>query len=101
MVSAKPGWSHTISTVEEELDIIQEIIDENKTKLEDIEIYRHVGCFDFMPSGLSKKAGIIRLEEMLGITSEEVVCVGDGVNDYPMVRTCGIGSWNSIPERAC
>ena len=86
-------------SVEEELDIIQEIIDENKTKLEDIEIYRHVDCFDFMPSGLSKKAGIIRLEEMLGITSEEVVCVGDGVNDYPMFEHAGLALGIRIPEK--
>lgn len=83
---------------EEDFEVIQSIVDQNSDKIIDIDIYRHIDCFDFMPVGLSKKAGIIRLEEMLGVTAAEVACVGDGVNDYPMFEHAGLALGIRIEE---
>ncbi len=73
---------------DEEFDWIQKYIDDNE--LEDVDVYRHCDSFDIVPKGLNKKTGMEYLGNLLGITLEETIAVGDGVNDYPMFEYAGI-----------
>ena len=85
-----------------EFDVINRCISAIESQLRDITIYRHFDCFDFIPNGISKKSGLIRLGELLRIAPEETVCVGDGVNDYPMFEYAGLalGIHLTEPQRA-
>lgn len=74
---------------EEEFELIQQMIDENRDKIVDVDIYRHFDCFDFAPKGLSKFTSLQIIGEKLGISPEETVCFGDGVNDGPMFKYAG------------
>lgn len=42
------------------------------------------------PKGISKATGLQRVCDHLGITSEEVVAIGDGLNDVAMFRWAGL-----------
>jgi predicted mannosyl-3-phosphoglycerate phosphatase (HAD superfamily) len=46
-------------------------------------------CFDIIPTGIDKRAGIRLLAEQLNLMSEDIVAVGDGENDYPMFEYAG------------
>lgn len=82
-------------------------MDERKCAIEDV---KQLGGYEFeaaMPQsieitapGISKGAGIIMLGEMLGIKREEIMCVGDGMNDASMLREVGIpvAMGNAVPE---
>lgn len=74
----------------EEFDVIAGILKENEAMLYDVEIYRHVDSFDIVPKGISKKKGLQKLGEVLGISPQEMAAVGDGVNDYPMFEYAGL-----------
>jgi len=74
---------------EEEFEIITSILERYSNEIEDVDVYRHVDSFDITPKGISKKDGLKYLGELLGISSEEMVSVGDGVNDYPMFEYTG------------
>jgi Cof subfamily protein (haloacid dehalogenase superfamily) len=41
-------------------------------------------CFDVVPFGVTKGAGLTTLLRQLGIRPEETVCIGDSFNDVPM-----------------
>ena len=41
--------------------------------------------------GVNKGAGILKLGEILGISREEIMAFGDGMNDLEMVREAGLG----------
>lgn len=56
---------------------------------EDVEIYEHVDCFDVIPIGVNKQAGVLALAEYLGISCADLIAIGDGVNDYPMFEIAG------------
>ncbi|GBF75856.1 hypothetical protein PA598K_04289 [Paenibacillus sp. 598K] len=43
-----------------------------------------IDCLDIMPSGISKGVGAHALLEELGLTVDEVVCIGDSFNDLPL-----------------
>lgn len=73
----------------EEFDIIRTCIEENKEHVNDVLIYEHFDCFDIIPNGITKKSGIERLAKMVGVTPEEMIAVGDGINDYPMFEFAG------------
>lgn len=69
---------------EEEFSIIEELLHENAEKLQEVKVYRHIDCFDIIPEGIDKKAGVQLLAQQLELVPEEIVAVGDGENDYPM-----------------
>lgn len=46
--------------------------------------------FEVMPAGVDKGTALIRLGEMLGITSDEMAAIGDSDNDAAMLRTVGM-----------
>lgn len=72
-----------------EFTIIEEILSE-KNILQDVKIYRHVDCFDIVPEGIDKKEGVHVLAQYMGLTTKEIVAVGDGINDYPMFEFAGM-----------
>ena len=67
-----------------EFDAVQGCIDALSGEIRDVIIYRHCDSFDITPEGITKKSGLARLGRLLGISAEETIAVGDGVNDYPM-----------------
>ena len=78
---------------EAECEIIENLLEEHKECLVDVEIYRHIDSFDIVPVGIDKSRGMASLCELLQIDREETIAVGDGVNDYPMFAFsgCAIG----------
>lgn len=46
---------------------------------------------ELMPAGVDKGSGVRALAGMLGIPMEEVICVGDSLNDLPMIQAAGLG----------
>jgi HAD superfamily hydrolase (TIGR01484 family) len=74
---------------QEEFDIIAACIEQNRSNIHDVTVYRHVDSFDITPNGINKFAGLAYLGELTGISREETVAVGDGVNDYPMFAYAG------------
>jgi Cof subfamily protein (haloacid dehalogenase superfamily) len=45
-----------------------------------------VNCLDVMPRHVSKGAGLLALQEHLGVAPEETICIGDAFNDISMFR---------------
>ena len=76
-------------TKKEEFDTVNKCLEEYKDYVNDVIVYEHPDCFDITPNGITKKSGIARLAEMLDILPEEIVAVGDGINDYPMFEFAG------------
>ena len=74
---------------EKEFEVISNILEENKARLNDVEIYRHIDSFDIIPTGIDKRKGLEYLCNLMQIQPEEVIAVGDGVNDYPMFEFAG------------
>lgn len=64
-----------------------------------ITVYEHVDSFDVVPEGMDKHTGLARLCRELHIRQEEVMAVGDGINDIPMMEFCkysiGVGGLDS------
>ena len=58
--------------------------------VEDIIVYRQIDCFDIIPKDVSKRGGLERLGNLLGLENEDFIAVGDGVNDYPMFDFAGL-----------
>lgn len=85
---------------EHEFTRIQGCIEALQSRLEDITIYRHFDCFDFIPNGITKQSGLCRLGELLEILPEETVAVGDGVNDYPMFEYAGLSLGIHVADSA-
>ena len=71
-------------TCQEEFEEIQKILDDWMLGKEGIHVFRHIDSFDIVPAGIDKTIGIHYVLEQLGITTKEIVTVGDGVNDYCM-----------------
>jgi Cof subfamily protein (haloacid dehalogenase superfamily) len=51
----------------------------------------HPGGFDIMASGVTKSFGAQRLAQMMGVEAQEVLALGDHINDIGMLRWAGIG----------
>lgn len=56
--------------------------------------------FEFMNRDVDKGASLVRLGEMLNITTDEMIAVGDSYNDLTMIKTAGMGVAmdNAVPE---
>ena len=46
---------------------------------------------ELLPEGVSKASGLAVLCDRLGVGRDEVVAVGDGWNDIPMLEWAGVG----------
>jgi HAD superfamily hydrolase (TIGR01484 family) len=55
---------------------------------------------DIMSSNASKFHGIEEVAKLLGIQTHEMIGVGDGYNDFPLLMACGfkIAMGNAVPE---
>lgn len=84
MVGVSPFPKH-----EEEFEVIEVLLHENASKLQDVKVYRHIDCFDIIPNGIDKKAGLHFLAQKMNYLQEEIIAIGDGVNDYPMFEYAG------------
>lgn len=76
-------------TKQEEFDVINNILDDYKDQVNDVIVYEQFDCFDITPNGITKKSGIEKLAKMLDVLPEEMIAVGDGINDYPMFEVAG------------
>ena len=56
--------------------------------------------FEIMPAGVDKGRALLRLGEMLGVASAEMVAIGDSDNDAAMLRAVGmpVAMGNADPE---
>ena len=43
-------------------------------------------CIDIVPPGINKTTGLLRVAEHFGVTAEDVIAVGDNINDTDMIR---------------
>lgn len=57
-------------------------------------------CLDVMSKDASKLHGITEVANLLGIKTHEMIGVGDGYNDFPLLMACGlkIAMGNAVPE---
>ncbi len=46
---------------------------------------------EIMPQNVDKAQSLLKLLTMLGISSEEMICCGDGFNDISMIQAAGLG----------
>jgi HAD superfamily hydrolase (TIGR01484 family) len=83
---------------EEQFDWIQDYIDNHENELSGLDIYRHADCFDIVPKGISKKDGLRYLGSLMQVSADEMVAVGDGVNDYPMFEYVGLALGIGLKE---
>jgi hydroxymethylpyrimidine pyrophosphatase-like HAD family hydrolase len=81
-----------------EFDIIEMVLEENKSDIRDVDIYRHFDSYDIVPKGISKAEGLRYLGSLLGIGPEDMIAVGDGVNDYPMFEYAGLSIGISLED---
>lgn len=51
----------------------------------------HPGNLEFNPRGVNKAAGLQKLCKVYGIAPENMIAVGDSVNDVAMIRAAGLG----------
>lgn len=58
---------------------------------------------EFNKLGVSKGSGLKKLAELLGLTMDEVMAIGDGGNDVEMLRQAGVGvaMENAMEEALC
>ena len=86
-------------TSEEEFEKIEEELRVCKEELKDIKVFRHIDSFDIVPAQIDKAVGISYLLEKMGITAEEIIAVGDGVNDYTMFELAGYSIGVNVKEK--
>jgi len=55
---------------------------------------------DVTHENATKLHGIVEVAKILGIRTEEIIGVGDGYNDFPLLMACGlkIAMGNAVPE---
>lgn len=71
----------------------------NKQELTDCIIYEHVDSFDIVPKDVNKFEGLKYLSNLLSISSEDFIAVGDSVNDYPMFDFCKLSIGVNLKEK--
>lgn len=84
---------------EEDFAVIARMLEEQKDRIRDVDIYRHGDCYDFLPHGLDKSTALEQLGAMLHIRPEEMAAVGDGVNDCPMFARAGLAIGINYPDK--
>lgn len=89
------------TVIDEEFEAIEALIAKLDDQLGDITIYRHCDCFDILPDNIDKGTGVAYLADLLGITADEIIAVGDSINDFPLFAYAGhsVGVNCTEPER--
>lgn len=82
----------------EEFEEIQTILNTWREGKEGIQIFRHVDSFDIVPARIDKATGIRHVLEDLEIATEEMIAIGDGVNDYCMFEIAGFAVGVNVKE---
>ena len=77
---------------------IQTILNTWREGKEGIQVFRHVDSFDIVPAGIDKATGIRHVLEDLGMATEEMIAIGDGVNDYCMFEMAGFAVGVNVKE---
>lgn len=74
------------SEAEEFLDVI------DRVGLQDVAYYiGYTAWLDLAPKGVSKAHGLAKVADLLGVTHEDVLAIGDGNNDVEMLSWAGRG----------
>lgn len=68
--------------------------------IEDVIVYRQVDCFDIIPKDISKRGGLEYLANLLNLTKDDFVAVGDGINDYPMFDYAGLSLGVNVKDES-
>jgi len=79
---------------ESEVGFYQDVdVDEVRRILKDFDVLVESSGYaiHIMPNHITKMDGIRALEEMTGISPEEIIAIGDGDNDAAMIEGCGYG----------
>ena len=58
--------------------------------------YLYIYCSDpffleIMPPQVDKAHSLLKLLSSIGLTSDQMICCGDGYNDITMIETAGLG----------
>lgn len=61
-------------------------------------IYKHTDAIEIVPVGVNKGNALRKIMAMEKLKSEEVVAVGDGVNDTPMFKEAGVSIGINITD---
>ena len=85
---------------QEEYDIIGRCLEEYKDHVKDVTVYPQSDCYDIVPNGISKGTGLELLCRILGEDRENLVAVGDGINDYPMFETAGLALGVNVADES-
>jgi len=85
-------------TCQEDFDAIEDAIASLGEELRDVTVYRHFDSYDIMPNGITKGSGLAYLSRLLGLSAEETIAVGDGINDYPMFEYAGLALGVGLKE---
>jgi hydroxymethylpyrimidine pyrophosphatase-like HAD family hydrolase len=71
---------------------VSHIVDEMCQLFPELFITQSTDCIvEVMPRGVDKGTGVKAIAERLCIAREDVVAVGDGMNDLPMLEWAGTG----------
>ena len=85
---------------EQEFEIIAALLEKHADRLPDTQVYRHPDCFDIIPVGIDKRAGVHFLAQKLNIMRDEIVAVGDSMNDYPMFAYAGLSLGVNVKDES-
>ncbi len=85
---------------------VQKIADEITNQLHDIVVHKMVlsagGAFavEVCNAKATKLHAIVHVAEILGLKTHEIIGVGDGDNDFPLLMACGlkVAMGNAVPE---
>ncbi len=69
---------------QEQFAVIDEYLKNNPQFYDCLTVYRYQNCYDFIPKGITKRSGLEFVCQKLGIKKNEVIAVGDSINDYTM-----------------
>jgi len=79
--------------LEEEKDVLDKITSQIPKELfEEYNVIRSLDfMIEFMKKGCTKANGIEKLAQHLGISREEIIAIGDAINDKEMIEYAGLG----------
>ena len=72
-----------LPSVEESSAVVQKINDRYAGRLNPLQ---NATCIDIVPAGVNKAQGMYRVMEFFGCSQEDVITVGDNINDVDMIR---------------
>lgn len=85
----------------------EKLIDEVTTEFKDVASVKaasyegdHLVDVYFSDIHATKQHAVVKLAEILGLACEEMIGIGDGYNDFPLLMACGlkVAMGNAVPE---